>query len=95
MRCPVCRADVEQGPSCRRCRADLSLLFALEERRRHVLREAARALFAGQSRRAEALAEGAEALRGGTDALRVRAICHLLNRDFRQALKRHAQARET
>lgn len=43
MRCPVCRAENDRGPNCRRCRADLSLLFALEKQRRfqaieHLLR---------------------------------------------------------
>jgi hypothetical protein len=28
MRCPVCRAAVQSGPQCRRCKADLSLLLA-------------------------------------------------------------------
>lgn len=95
MRCPVCRAEVEQGPACRRCRADLSLLFALEAQRQRVLREAARALVTGQTRRAEALTEGAEALRKGPDGRRIRAVCRLLRRDFRSALNWHASARKT
>src|SRR5262249_17865113 len=33
MRCPVCKAENAQGPACRRCKADLSLLFAVEARR--------------------------------------------------------------
>ena len=33
LRCPVCKAENAQGPNCRRCKADLSLLFALEDRR--------------------------------------------------------------
>ena len=37
MRCPVCRAEVEQGPNCRRCRADLAMLFTLEEQRARAL----------------------------------------------------------
>ena len=40
MHCPVCKADNSQGPQCRRCKADLSLLFALEEQRRRTLAEA-------------------------------------------------------
>ena len=30
IRCPVCKAENSQGPTCRRCKADLSLLFRLE-----------------------------------------------------------------
>ena len=41
MRCPVCRAAVQQGPQCRRCKADLSLLLAF---RAGLRRRAAEAL---------------------------------------------------
>jgi hypothetical protein len=34
MRCPVCKADNAQGPQCRRCKADLTVLFDLEAARR-------------------------------------------------------------
>ena len=37
MQCPVCKADNAQGPLCRRCKADLSLLFRLEARRADVV----------------------------------------------------------
>ena len=63
MRCPVCRADNDQGPQCRRCRADLASLFALEDQRRRVIRGAFRRLAAGELRRARMLTEGARALR--------------------------------
>ena len=33
IRCPLCKADNLEGPACRRCKADLSMLFRLEERR--------------------------------------------------------------
>ena len=33
MRCPVCKADNLETPQCRRCKADLSLLVAVERRR--------------------------------------------------------------
>jgi hypothetical protein len=33
MLCPVCKADNTTGPACRRCKADLSALYALEARR--------------------------------------------------------------
>ena len=65
MRCPVCKAENAQGPACRRCKADLSLLFALEERRAWALAEARRLLAAG--RVDEARRDGG---RGGLDAER-------------------------
>lgn len=38
MRCPVCKASVQQGPQCRRCKADLALLleFRAQQQRRAV-----------------------------------------------------------
>ena len=38
MKCPVCRAENDQGPQCRRCKADLALLFTLADQRRSALR---------------------------------------------------------
>ena len=37
MLCPACKADNAQGPACRRCKADLSPLWALEARREALL----------------------------------------------------------
>ncbi len=53
MRCPVCKAEAP-GPQCRRCKADLAVLFDLESARRAQL-EAAREHLA-QGRLPEALA---------------------------------------
>ncbi|MFI5337882.1 MAG: hypothetical protein ACHQ5A_13925 [Opitutales bacterium] len=83
--CPVCRARVEVGPQCRRCKADLGLLFALEARRDAVLAAARQALSTGRAQEAIALAEGAEQLRRGSDARRLIAAAHLWLRDFRAA----------
>ncbi len=47
MRCPVCKAENSTGPTCRRCKADLSVLYALEGRRDASLDEAALAAEAG------------------------------------------------
>ena len=41
MRCPVCKAENADAPQCRRCKADLSLLVALEQRRAQALTSAA------------------------------------------------------
>src|SRR5579884_3906845 len=71
--CPVCRARVETGPQCRRCKADLSLLFALEGRRDVALAAARRALAAGRAEEALTSAREAEQLRHGADARRLMA----------------------
>lgn len=85
MICPVCKARLEQGPQCRRCKADLSPLFALEDQRRWLLAGASRHAAAGRWAEALAGAEAADALRHGDDAKRLQALCHLARRDFERA----------
>jgi len=82
MQCPVCKASIEQGPQCRRCRADLSLLFRLEDQRRRALAEALRSAAHGQWSRALAIAEGADALRTDADSRRLLMAIRLLRRDY-------------
>jgi hypothetical protein len=97
MQCPVCKAENSQGPACRRCKADLTLLWELEERRQALLSEAQHHLTVGATepnadnsrgaRPAEwrlALEPATEAmqLRAGTDAGHLIAIARLLARDF-------------
>jgi hypothetical protein len=84
--CPACRARNDDGPRCRRCKADLTLLFALEERRAARLADAARHAAAGEPDAALVAAAEAERLRRGDDARRLRAVAHLLRRDFAAAL---------
>jgi hypothetical protein len=87
MACPCCKASNDAGPLCRRCRADLSLLFAIEAERTELL-EAAR-LLTRESCVPEALAilDRAEWLRQGDDIARRKATASLLNRDFAGALR--------
>jgi hypothetical protein len=85
MRCPVCRAENDRGPQCRRCRADLTLLFRLEEQRRGVLERARNELARGRPDEALALLDEAEALRRGDDVLPLRAAAYLLRRGFAEA----------
>lgn len=82
MRCPVCKADNPQGLQCRRCKADLSLLFALEEQRRETLDEARRCLRRGEWQAAAKHAETAKWLRGDEESRRLAAVALLLGRDF-------------
>jgi hypothetical protein len=85
MRCPVCKADNVQGPLCRRCKTDLSLLFALEEQRRRALVEARDYLRRGQWPEAVQRAAEAVRLRGDRESRRLQATAQLLGRDFAAA----------
>jgi hypothetical protein len=82
MRCPVCRAENSTGPQCRRCRADLALLFVLEAQRRRVLDQARAAVHRGDGPEAARLAAAAHALRRGEDSRRLLALGRLLQQDF-------------
>jgi hypothetical protein len=92
MRCPVCRAENNRGPQCRRCRADLGLLFQLEEQRRYALEEAGRSAARGRLRRARVLLAGIEALRRDAESARLRALVSLLERDFAGAWRCYQEA---
>ena len=85
MRCPVCKADNLQGPQCRRCKADLSLLFELEEQRQRALAEARHRLRCGEWLQAARQAETANWLRGDDESKRLAALAHLLQGDFAEA----------
>jgi hypothetical protein len=85
MRCPVCKADNSQGPHCRRCKADLSLLFALEEQRRRTLAETRYYLQRGEWLEALRHAETADWLRGDDESRRLAVVAHLLEGNFAAA----------
>ena len=76
MRCPVCKADNTQGPLCRRCKADLSLLFALEEQRRQALTAARRAAAAGDWPTFRQQVERADSLRRDDETKRLLTLAH-------------------
>jgi hypothetical protein len=78
MRCPVCKADNTQGPSCRRCKADLSLLFALEDARRQRLQAARQHLAQGRWADAARSAARADQMRTDEESRALRAVAHLL-----------------
>jgi hypothetical protein len=82
MRCPVCKVENDQGPTCRRCKADLSLLFALEDQRTLALERAVRGIAEGQAEEAYREACRADAMRRDEHSLKVRAVAALLARDF-------------
>jgi hypothetical protein len=82
MRCPVCKADNTQGPACRRCKADLSLLWDLETRRERLLASARNHLQHGEWQLAVNDATFAEQLRSGADAGQLVAAARLLGCEF-------------
>jgi methylphosphotriester-DNA--protein-cysteine methyltransferase len=85
--CPVCRAVNEQPSACRRCKADLSLCWSvLAQREYHVA--AAKAALARHDLKAAAYhLDEAEVALNGSDLHRLRAVWHLLRRDFESAWK--------
>jgi hypothetical protein len=85
MRCPVCKAENVQGPQCRRCKADLGLLFALEGQRQRELEAARRFLRARHWPEAVRHAAQAHWMRHDEESRRLLAVAHLLNRDFAAA----------
>jgi hypothetical protein len=86
--CPACRAENTER-ACRRCRADLGLLWDLESQRQRLLADAADALRRGELVRASDVAEAALDLRDGADAARIIACAYLLRGKFFRALEWH------
>jgi len=87
IRCPVCRAENTTAPLCRRCRADLALLFELEARRARALTAAARHALQRDGAAAARLACQAHWLRRGEDSRRLVALGQLLQGDFAGACR--------
>ena len=94
MRCPVCKAENAQGPQCRRCKADLSLLFDLEDQRARALASARLALARGHGREARREAARADWLRSDGESRRLLAVAYLIERDFTRAWEYHQALRE-
>jgi hypothetical protein len=92
IRCPACKAENTEGPACRRCRADLSLLFALEEQRARTLAETRRRLADGRTSAADALADEADWMRSDAESRRLRAATRLMRRDFAGAWAQYRAA---
>ena len=85
--CPCCKAANDTGPACRRCKADLSLLFAVDAEQAALVAAARR--HAAQGRYPEALAalDRAAQLRATPDVLRLRAAALVLAGRFPAALR--------
>jgi len=95
VRCPVCKADNAAGPQCRRCKADLSLLFALDGRRQRLLSEAAEDAARGEWLRASDLAAEAHALRRDEDSRRLLAASRLMQGEFEGAWQAYRRVEQS
>lgn len=109
LRCPVCKADNPltpipsppggegigvRGTNCRRCKADLSVLFALEEHRAALLVEARSHAAIGRWSDFLDTVEQAHALRAGKETYRLKAVGRLLLGDKTAALQNALLAQE-
>jgi methylphosphotriester-DNA--protein-cysteine methyltransferase len=92
LRCPVCKAENSQGPTCRRCKADLAMLFALEERRSAEVAAAAAALADGQAEEARTHALAVAHLRADAESARLLALAALACGDYNLALRLRQEA---
>ncbi len=81
MRCPVCRAE-NDDVTCRRCKADLSLMVEVEESRRQALARAAHAAAIGRGMATLQHAEAAHRIRRDAESWRWLAVGALLVHDF-------------
>jgi Flp pilus assembly protein TadD len=91
MRCPVCRADNDQEATCRRCKADLELLVALERQRAQALAEAGRAAARGDGGEALRHVHAAHGLRADEDSWRALAVAYVLAGRYGEALACYRQ----
>jgi hypothetical protein len=95
LQCPVCRAENTSGPVCRRCRADLSLLAAVEARRTFHVDRVHAAIREGRLDAAGTELMRAAALRTGPDVRRLKACLDLLYGDFTAALTNSFSTKRT
>lgn len=84
--CPCCRASNDVGPTCRRCKADLSLLFAIANRRGFLLSEARKLVADGKPTAALRSLKEAATLRAGDDIQQLTAAVQLLAGEYATAL---------
>ncbi len=94
MRCPVCKAnnnfeDETATPTCRRCRANLSLLVAAERQHVWALEQARLALADRQFSKARRFAQQAHDIRRDEETRQMLAVCYLMEGDFAKAWECH------
>jgi methylphosphotriester-DNA--protein-cysteine methyltransferase len=81
----VCKAENQAGPACRRCKADLALLFRLDDQRQRAVREAVIHLRNGRIESALILLDAADHVQHTEETRQLRVVCHLLHRDYASA----------
>jgi hypothetical protein len=86
VRCPTCRASQPWSDSCRRCQSDLRLLRDFAESYQRLRRSALRSLRSGDARSARLAARSCASLCPSIDALRLLAVCSLIEGDPDTAL---------
>ncbi len=82
--CPCCKAS-NDAATCRRCKADLSLLVAVADRRGFLLSQVGAEAADGKFADALRSLDEAESLRSGADARQLRAAVLLLSGEFSAA----------
>ncbi len=87
IRCPTCGVSQDWTSTCRRCRCDLKLLQAAQAAYEQNRRECLRMLYGGFCAQALVHARRCQALRPGAEALRLVALCHLIDERFDAALE--------
>jgi hypothetical protein len=86
LRCPVCKAENSERPACRRCKADLSLLWKLEDARERRLAEARALAAAGHWPKFLSAVIELDRMRSDEETRRLRAVGCLLTGDFTGAV---------
>ena len=92
--CPLCKAANEFGPNCRRCKADLAELFAIEQERSSLLARVGQAFASGSFEEARIWATRADSLRRGADSQRWLAVLNLLSHNYTEAWRAYRGAVE-
>ena len=87
MRCPTCNAQQSWSDECRRCKCDLSDLFAVWRAGRQARNRCLLALQSGDFDRALNHAQRLAVLCSGDEATRLLTVCHLLRGDWPAAAR--------
>jgi hypothetical protein len=90
--CPACRAENTFGPQCRRCRADLSLLAAVEARWEFHVSQARAAAQGGRVVDALTQLDEASKLRNSSVIRGLRSALLLLTGDYQTAVEESVRA---
>jgi hypothetical protein len=92
MECPVCRAENEAPAACRRCKADLSILWNLASVRRQRLKQMRAAVLRLDFDAAETALSQAESIARDVETTRLRAMLSLLQGSFVEAWRQYQTA---